>query len=147
MIKKMKILETLDHDESKSEKLLIKLNAFDKRIEENRSIHSEMNNKLSAAINSNNTTEMNTLTNQLLESQENFHRLTMEKNRDIRTLLTEVEFAKYLNFENRFMKEFFNSCVGEKNKKRDGNTKNNEPREKSNTKKEPGESKKQHKKK
>ena len=116
----MDSLDALDLDESKSEKFLLKLNSFDKRIEENRTKHSELNKRLEAAINSNNNSEMLTLSNQLLESQESFHRLTMEKNREIKAILSDVEFAKYINFDNRFLKEFFGSCMGEfKSNRRD----------------------------
>jgi hypothetical protein len=107
MVKKMKMIEVMELDEAKSEKFLAKFNAYSKQLEDKRKQHRELVNKLDDAM-KNNSKEVPALTEQLLNSQDELNKINSEKTRDLRTILSETEFAKYLVFENNFINEVFN---------------------------------------
>ena len=110
VIKKMKMLEAMDLDETKSEKFLIKLNAFNKQIDEKRKQQREVVDKLNEAV-KNNAKDITNLNEQLLNLHSEIHKLNADKNQELRVILSEVEFSKYLIFENKFMAEVFNTFM------------------------------------
>lgn len=122
MIKKMKLLEVLDLDESKSEKFIVKLNTHEKKISENRDKHHNARVKLEEAIKTNNANDIKALSNQLVDLQDDFNKSCSDKVKDMRTVLSEVEFAKFVCFENSFMRDFFDSCMDGKYKKNKATT-------------------------
>ncbi|MCL2039140.1 MAG: hypothetical protein FWG85_01775 [Bacteroidetes bacterium] len=107
VVKKMKMLEAMDLDETKSEKFLVKLNAHNKQIDEKRKQQKEVVAKLNEAV-KNNSKDINNLNDQLLNLHNEIHKLNVEKNQELRGVLSEAEFSKYLVFENKFMGEVFN---------------------------------------
>jgi hypothetical protein len=107
MVKKMKMIEVMELDEAKSEKFLLKFNDYNKRTEENRKRHRELVAKLDDAI-KNNLKEITQLNIQVMNSNEEFNKINSEKIHELKGILSETEFAKYLVFENKFINEVFN---------------------------------------
>ena len=116
IIKQLKMLEALNLDESKSATFIAKLSNFDKRISENRKSNFEANRSLCEAITNNNKQEMIKLANQIVVLQDEFGKLNSDKTKEIKGVLNEEEFAKYVHFENKFMREFFGTKMEGKNK-------------------------------
>jgi len=114
-IKKMKLIEVLELNDEKAEKFLLKYNSYEKRIEENRRKMRAAVRELEDAI-AKNSNDITAKTNQLLTLQEEFNRLNLEKLRGMKSELTDIEYAKFVNFENKFVRELFGSFVGERGK-------------------------------
>jgi hypothetical protein len=118
----MKLLEVLNLDEENADKFLLKYNSFEKQFDENRKAHHRISKELSKAIKS--TTEQNNATpnaellkkfklqaDSMLTLQEEFNKLTQEKMKAMKTVLSDWQYVKYVDFENNFMKKLFNSFV------------------------------------
>jgi len=130
MLKKLKMIEAMELDEAKSEKFFAKFNTHSKQLEDKRIEQRELTKKLNDAT-KNNSKEISALTEQLLKTHEEFNQMNSEKNKDLRTVLSEMEFAKYLVFESRFTHEMF-SCFMKHNHHNDmkGKSKKNIDRKK-----------------
>ena len=107
IVKKMKMIEAMELDEAKSEKFLLKFNAYNTQLDEKRKQQREVVKKLNESV-KNNSTDLSTLTNQMLSLQNEINKIHTDKNQDIRGILSEKEFAKFLVFENKFISEVFN---------------------------------------
>ncbi|MDR0927109.1 MAG: hypothetical protein LBO69_05020 [Ignavibacteria bacterium] len=120
MVKKMKLLEILDLDSSKSEKFLQKYCVFEKKIEENRKqqrkVAELLDDQLRKMNKGDDGKKFAPVNDSLLALQEEFNKLICEKQKTLKPILSDVEFAKYLNFENNFFKEFFGSYMDGKKK-------------------------------
>jgi len=108
MVKKMKMIEAMELNETKSEKFLVKFNSYSKQLDEKRKQQQELVDKLNDAV-KNNSKELSSLTEQLLNLQNEISKINYNKFQELRGILSEIEFAKYLIFENKFMREVF-SC-------------------------------------
>lgn len=115
MLKKVKLLEVLELDESTSEKVLIKYNAWENKIEEQMERFDEVEEELAKAIKKGNKEEIKSISNKFIKERDKIIEIAMERDKDMRTLLNDEQFAKYLIFEKRFRKE-----LGEQLMKRRG---------------------------
>lgn len=106
MMKKMKLLEILNLDEQNSEKFLIKYSAQEKKVEEQRMAVDAVADELSSAIKKDaSKDEIANLTEKLIVSQSKLNDVYLEKLRTFKTVLEPKEYAKFLVFESKFMKE------------------------------------------
>ena len=106
MMKKMKLLEILSLDEQNSEKFLVKYSAYEKKVEEQRMEVDATANELGAAIKKDaSKDEISNLTEKLINSQAKLNDVYLEKLRAFKTILEPKEYAKFLVFESKFMKE------------------------------------------
>jgi len=121
MIKKMKLIDILELDDDKAEKFLLKYNSYDKKIEENRKKIRTTTNELESAITKNNSNEIVAKTNDLLKLQEELNKLTLEKLRGMKSVLSDVEYAKFVNFENKFVRKLVDTFIDEKVKRHSHN--------------------------
>lgn len=105
-LKKVKLLEELNLDEQTADKFLVKLNTYDKILDEKRDavdeafkgLHEKVKKEAPAK-------EIETATNDLLTKQDEFHKAMKERVDGIRTLLTTEQFAKFLLVEKHFFGE------------------------------------------
>lgn len=104
--KKMKLLEVLDLDEATSEKVLAKMTIWEKKLSgkrdaiENaaRELHFSLQGKVSKD-------EIIKKTQAFTNAQDDFMSTVKEKMSDMKSVLSDVEYAKYVLFEDRFAKE------------------------------------------
>ena len=128
MIKKMKMIDAMELDEAKSEKFLIKFNSYSKQLEEKRKQQQELVDKLNEATN-NTSKDLSKLADQMLSLQNEINKIHTDKNQDIRGILSEKEFAKFLVFENNFISEVFNCFMNHNHHNNDIKFKNKAKKE------------------
>ncbi|MFN3780944.1 MAG: hypothetical protein ACK4SO_02070 [Candidatus Kapaibacteriota bacterium] len=101
--KKMKLLEILDLDEKTSEKFLAKYNSAEKTIREKQEKLDEAILDLEYLIRKNSTKEeISKQTQKVLDLQKELANTMFEQQKEIRSVLNEEQFARYVIFENRF---------------------------------------------
>ncbi|MBI5324762.1 MAG: hypothetical protein HZB41_05735 [Ignavibacteriae bacterium] len=106
MMKKMKLLEILNLDEQNSEKFLIKYTIYEKKVDEQRMAVDAVADELGEAIKKDaSKDEIANLTDKLINSQSKLNEVYLEKLRAFKTVLEPKEYAKFLVFESKFMKE------------------------------------------
>jgi hypothetical protein len=133
--KKMKLLEVLDLDEATSEKVLAKVTIWEKKIFERRDavedaareLHFSLQGKVSRE-------EIVKKTQAFTNAQDEFMKTVKEKMADMKSILNDVEYAKYILFEDRFAKEI-QRMIMKKMKDRRGPDPMDGPPEKNNTRK------------
>lgn len=118
-LKKVKLIEILDLSEDKSEKFMIKYNIYQSKID---SKNTEVDNAIQELENvasiKNSKIEIIKLKTNLLQKVQNELVFTIqERDKEIKSILNEVEFAKYLVFERKFANELRKSLL-RLNKKR-----------------------------
>jgi hypothetical protein len=104
----------LDLDSSVADVFLVKLNSYDTKIETNRDLHKKCTDELHTALKlqengENNSALIKTLTDSVMMLQNDFLKLSQEKTQGLRAMLSDIQFSKYVDFENRFMKDFIHS--------------------------------------
>jgi hypothetical protein len=105
-LKKIKLLDILNLDETSSEKFLISYSQFEKKIEAKKSELDESSKELRHAIRDNLSKEdIKKLSSKYIEIQTQFFDLLRTRLQAMSTLLSETDYAKYLVFENEFPKE------------------------------------------
>lgn len=110
-VKKVKLLDVLDLDESTSEKLLLKYNSFENRTQELLKEFDEVEEKLEDAIREKNSSEIKRLTEEFLKVKASIVSLSDERDGAIKKILTPEKFATYLLFEKRFRKELSREII------------------------------------
>ncbi len=106
MMKKMKLLEILNLDEQNSEKFLIKYSAYEKKVDEQRMAVDAVADELANAIKKNaSKDEIANLSDKLINSQSKLSDVYLEKLKAFKSVLEPKEYAKFLVFESKFMKE------------------------------------------
>lgn len=118
-LKKVKLIEILDLTEEKSEKLMIKYNSFQSKIDEqNNEIDKTIQELENVSAGKNAKVEIvKSKTNSLLKLQNDLLITLQERDKEIKAILTDIEFAKYLVFERKFANELRKSLM-RLNKKR-----------------------------
>lgn len=105
-LKKIKLLEILDLDEAQAEKFLIKYNASEKAIEEKKLALDKaiemMNNRIEEGASK---TEIAKVSDQVLALQIELSNALTDKFKNMKSILDEVNFAKFLSFEHSFVRE------------------------------------------
>ena len=119
VIKKMKLIDILGLDDAKAEKFLLKYNSYESKIEENHKKIQIATKELDNAIAKNNNSkdssnEIVVKTSNLLNLQEEANKLNLEKLRGMKSVLTDLEYAKFVRFENKFVRELIGSFIDEK---------------------------------
>lgn len=106
MMKKMKLLEILNLDEQNSEKFMVKYSVYEKKVEEQRMAVDATADELGAAIKKDASKEdIANLTDKLINNQAKLNDVYLEKLKAFKTVLEPKEYAKFLVFESKFMKE------------------------------------------
>ncbi|MGC8748924.1 MAG: Spy/CpxP family protein refolding chaperone [Candidatus Kapaibacteriota bacterium] len=101
--KKMKLLEVLELDEKTSEKFLAKYNAAEKAIREKQDKLDEAILDLEYLIRKKaSKEELAKQSQKVMDLQRDFANTMFEQQKEIKSVLTDEQFAKYLIFENRF---------------------------------------------
>lgn len=104
LIKKMKLLEVLELDETTGEKFLLKYNAAESKIKEIDMQINDISDDLRKSIRKEDKQKNSELTNQLIAKQKEFFDAQIEKLNSVKSVLSEEQFAKYVLFENNFPK-------------------------------------------
>lgn len=121
--KKIKLLEILDLDEQASEKFLAKYNSAEKIITEKlEKVQDAMLDLEYALRKKSGKEEITKNTQKVMDAQRDLLNTMFEQQKEIRTVLNEEQFAKYLLFENKFRGELQRLLIerakGEKGKKK-----------------------------
>lgn len=114
-LKKVKLLEVLDLDESTSEKVLLKYNAWENKIEDQMEKFDEVEEELVKAIKKGNKEEIKNISSKFEKERDKIVQIAMDRDKDMKSILTDEQYAKYLIFEKRFRRE-----LGEQLMKRRG---------------------------
>ena len=114
-LKKVKLLEVLDLDESTSEKVLLKYNAWENKIEDQMKKIDEVEEDLVKAIKKGNKEDIKNILSKFEKERDKIVQIAMERDKDMKSILTDEQYAKYLIFEKRFRRE-----LGEQLMKRRG---------------------------
>lgn len=105
-MKKMKLLDILVLTEEEADKFIIKYNAWENKVDAQREEVDKASDELFEAIkNESDDEELQKLSAKLLATQEKFFALQMEKFKAMKEILSSENYAKYLVFEDRFIKE------------------------------------------
>lgn len=105
-LKKIKLLEVLDLKEEESDKFLIKYNAIEKNIREKQEQLRDISEDLEDALRDNkDDKELANLSSKLLKAHQEFQEATGKRFTDIKEVLNEKQFAKYLVFEKKFLEK------------------------------------------
>ncbi len=119
--KKLKLLEVLDLDEKTSEKFLAKYNATEKVIQEQHKNVEDAILDLEYMIRKKvGKDELAKQSQKVMDAQKNLVNALMEQQKEIKTVLNEEQFAKFLVFENRFRKELQRFIIDRAKGKRKG---------------------------
>ncbi len=121
--KKIKLLEILDLDEQTSEKFLAKYNSAEKIISEKlEKVQDAMLDLEYALRKKSGKEEIAKNSQKVMDAQRDLLNTMVEQQKEIKGILNEEQFAKYLLFENRFKSELQRLLIerakGEKGKKK-----------------------------
>lgn len=110
--KKMKLLEVLDLDEKSSEKFLAKYNSAEKAIREKQEKLDEAILDLEYLIRKKaNKEDLTKQSQKVMDLQRDLMNTMFEQQKEIKSVLTEEQFARYLVFENRFREQLQKAII------------------------------------
>lgn len=116
--KKIKLLEILDLDEATAEKFLVKYNANEKKVEEKKKLLDDAVQDLENSLkNVASKDEISKKTERVLQVTQEFQKAIDESLQSMKSILNEVQYAKYIIFEQRFRGEVQKAII-ERMKKR-----------------------------
>ncbi len=104
-VKKVKLLEILELDEKLADKFLAKYSAWENKIKDKRESNELLTEELEIAVKKGDKSEIAKLSTKYMDSMNEFHKMMIDRNNDIKTILDEIQFAKYLIFEENFFKD------------------------------------------
>ena len=105
-MKKMKLLEILELNEKQSDKFLIKYTSWEKKLKaQNDKIDKLSDDLFKLLKDKGSESEIVKLSNEIMKQRATFAKLQTEKLKDFQSLLSKKNFANFLVFENRFLKE------------------------------------------
>jgi len=105
-LKKIKLLDLLELDEERSAKFLSKYNELDRKSEELKLEMEHETEVLELLIKSDaSKEEISKQTTKVIDMQQKFHKSLNDKLKEIKPLLSEIEYAKFVVFESRFHDE------------------------------------------
>ena len=111
-IKKVKLLDLLNLDETQSANFLNKFNQYEKKISEKRNEMDELSRDMRKNLKKKaSKEELNNMSIKLVQMQVNFFELIKEKIMGMKSLLNDEQYAKYLIFENEFPKELQKAMI------------------------------------
>lgn len=117
-IKKVKLIEFMELDESKSSKLLVIFDQYDKKEIE---LHEELktlSKQIADSYEDYSNEDYKKVNNSLINIHEQIGDLKVDKSNEIRKILTEKEFTKLSLFEYKFVKELRKRLIKRKLDKR-----------------------------
>jgi hypothetical protein len=117
-IKKVKLIEFMELDESKSNKLLAVFDKYDKKEIELHDELKSLSNQIAKSYDDYSIEDYKNVNNSLINLHEQIGDLKVDKSNEIRTLLTEKEFTKLSLFEYKFVKELRKRLIKRKLDKR-----------------------------
>jgi transposase len=104
-MKKIKLLEILELDDATTDKFLAKYSTYEKKIDEKRRELDELSDEIKLELRKNSSDKLKELTKKFLQLQNEMFDLIQAKINDMKSILSEKEYAKFLIFENDFPKE------------------------------------------
>lgn len=123
--KKIKMLEILDLDEGTAEKFLVKYTANEKKVEEKKKQLDDAVGDLENSIkNVASKDEISKKTDKVLQLTQEFQKLIDESLQAMKSILNEVQYAKYIIFEHRFRGEVQRAIIEKMKKRGKGNPDN-----------------------
>ncbi|MCX7736970.1 MAG: hypothetical protein N2319_09680 [Candidatus Kapabacteria bacterium] len=126
--KKIKLLEILDLDEATAEKFLVKYNANEKKVEEKKKQMDEAVQDLENSLkNAASKDEISKKTEKVLQLTQEFQKVIDESLQSMKSILNEVQYAKYVIFEHRFRGEVQKAIIERMKKRGRGNPDDEEP--------------------
>ena len=102
MLKKIKLLETLELDTNNSEKFLSIYSFFEKQIMKHSVEINTLKKELEKEIKNNNINSAKINADKLIALQQEINNLTIERQNKLKESLDTLNFAKYILFENTF---------------------------------------------
>ena len=105
MIKKVKLLEILDLNEEQSNKVISKYSAWEQKIENQLENFDSAEESLVSAIKKGDKSEIISQTDNFIKQKDLLVSVALERDKDMKTILNDVQYAKYLLFEKKFRKE------------------------------------------
>ncbi len=103
-VKKMKMLDELNLDDKVADKFLIKYGAWEDKMNEKKEAIDIARKELDLAVQKKEDKSLLTQkSNKFLEAMADMGKTHLEKNNDMRNVLNEEQYAKFLIFEDRFM--------------------------------------------
>lgn len=103
--KKMRLLEVLNLKDEEADKFLVKYTSFEKNIREKNDYFMEANEDLIEYMDNNpNGKELNEKVNTVVNAHRDFNRAVESKFSDMKSVLSEQNYARFVAFELKFMK-------------------------------------------
>lgn len=103
-VKKMKLLDELNLDEKTADRFLIKYSAWEDKVNEKKEAIDIARKELDLAVQKKeDKSALTQKSNKFLEAMAEMGKTLQDKNIDMRNVLTEEQYAKFLIFEDRFM--------------------------------------------
>jgi hypothetical protein len=105
-MKKMKLLDVLKLNEQEADKFIVKYSAWENKIEDQKGIVDKVSDDLFELLrNDGKGEEVSRLSNSLLAERKKFMNMELDKLKAMKEVLNDVQYAKFLVFEDRFLKE------------------------------------------
>ncbi|MFC2131703.1 hypothetical protein ACFLSQ_09735 [Bacteroidota bacterium] len=105
-MKKMKLLDILDLSEEEADKFIVRYNSWDKKIDKQKEKIDKLADELMEAVKGDTPKEeLKKKSGILLNAQEKFFGLQVEKLHAMKAILDVKNYARFLIFEDRFPKE------------------------------------------
>lgn len=104
-LKKIKLLEILELNETDGDKFLVKYNELEKNVLDKFKKFEDANDALQKAIRDDDYKNIDKLNDNFLTAHRELHQAMQEKFEGVRKILPKEKFAKYLLFERRFQHE------------------------------------------
>jgi hypothetical protein len=105
-MKKMKLLDILQLSEEEADKFIVKYSAWENKVEAQREEIDKISDELFELLKKESSTdEIQKQSAKLLSAQEKFFSVQMEKLKSMKDILSPLNYAKLLVFEDRFIKE------------------------------------------
>ncbi len=105
-IKKMKLLEVLKLSEEEADKFIVKYSSWENKLEDQKDIVDKTSDDLMDALKDDaSIDDIKKLTQKLLNEQEKFAAMNIDKMKAMKEILDDKNYAKYIVFEDRFFKE------------------------------------------
>jgi hypothetical protein len=118
--KRMRLLKVLDLKDNVADKFIVKYTQAERKIQDQRrtmdAISKEIRNNVDANISS---SAYKPLTDKYISAQNELFELIKERNSEMKSILSEVEYAKFLAFENDFAKELQKMLLKKRNQDHD----------------------------
>jgi hypothetical protein len=114
-VKKIKLLEVLELDENTADKVLVRYTSWENKIDNLIKEFDQQEENLTIAIKSGKKDEIVKNTNNFESIKSKFSKTVQDRDYDMKTILNDVQYAKYLVFEKNFRKELGQQIMKHRN--------------------------------